>query len=92
MNKKYKPIIKGGQEWSFELIDEIYHHINRIAKEKYDLSTYQNQIEIISSEQMLDAYTSIGMPLSYNHWSFGESFIKQEAAYKQGQMGLALKL
>ncbi len=48
--------IKGGQEWSFDLIDFAFENIERIAKEKFKLDTYPNQIEIISSEQMLDAY------------------------------------
>ena len=39
------------------------------------LDVYPNQIEIISSEQMLDAYASVGMPLMYRHWSFGKHFL-----------------
>lgn len=63
-----------------------------IAKEKYDLNTRVNNIEIITSEQMLDAYTSVGMPVIYDHWSFGKSRIQQEEAYKKGRMGLAYEI
>ena len=38
------------------------------------LDVYPNQIEIITAEQMLDVYSSIGMPLFYKHWSFGKHF------------------
>ena len=51
-----------------------------------------NQMEIISSEQMLDAYSSIGMPLMYRHWSFGKHFLYQEQLYRKGRRGLAYEL
>ena len=51
-----------------------------------------NQLEIITAEQMMDAYTSVGMPVSYNHWSFGKHFLSTEKSYKRGQMGLAYEI
>ena len=45
-------------------------------------STYPHQIEVITSEQMMDAYSSVGMPINYPHWSFGKKFIETEQAYK----------
>ena len=42
------------------------------------LDVYPNQIEMITAEQMLDAYSSIGMPLFYKHWSFGKHFARNE--------------
>jgi len=83
--------ISTGSEWSFELIEKYDEEIAKIAKE-YKLDTYQNQIEIISSEQMLDAYSSVGMPLGYHHWSFGKQFLNSEQNYKRGQMGLAYEI
>ncbi|MDF5484419.1 SpoVR family protein, partial [Vibrio parahaemolyticus] len=41
---------------------------------------------------MMDAYSSIGMPINYNHWSFGKKFIQTEQNYKHGQMGLAYEI
>jgi spore cortex formation protein SpoVR/YcgB (stage V sporulation) len=79
-------------DWTFESINEYYEVLNKIACEEYGLDCYPNQIEIISSEQMLDAYSSIGMPLFYNHWSFGQEFIKQQHFYKKGYMGLAYEI
>lgn len=86
------PIVSSGQDWTFEKIEEVYQALEKLAKEKYRLNFYPNQLEIITSEQMLDAYTSVGMPMSYPHWSFGESFIKQLEAYKRGYMGLAYEI
>ena len=56
------------------------------------LDIYPNQIEVITAEQMLDAYSSIGMPLFYKHWSFGKHFTQHEALYRQGLRGLAYEL
>ncbi|MDH5354336.1 MAG: SpoVR family protein [Gammaproteobacteria bacterium] len=78
-------------EWTFELIEEYYTEIKSIAEE-FELDTYPNQIELISAEQMLDAYASVGMPIGYNHWSFGKHFIKNEQRYRRGHMGLAYEI
>jgi stage V sporulation protein R len=84
--------ITSGQEWSFDKVEEVYLTLQRIADEKYSLNYYPNQLEIISSEQMLDAYASVGMPLFYPHWSFGEQFIRELEAYRRGRMGLAYEI
>lgn len=85
-----KPISKSS-EWTFELIQEYDREIGNIA-EDFKLDTYRNQIEIISSEQMMDAYASVGMPIGYNHWSYGKQFLGVEQGYKRGQMGLAYEI
>jgi stage V sporulation protein R len=78
-------------EWTFELIDNIHDEIRRVAK-NFGLDTYPNQLEIINAEQMMDAYASVGMPVSYNHWSFGKHFLSTEKGYRRGQMGLAYEI
>jgi spore cortex formation protein SpoVR/YcgB (stage V sporulation) len=78
-------------EWTFELIQKYDLEIGIIA-EDFKLDTYRNQIEIISSEQMMDAYASVGMPIGYNHWSYGKQFLGVEQGYKRGQMGLAYEI
>ncbi|MGY0219632.1 SpoVR family protein [Endozoicomonadaceae bacterium StTr2] len=80
-----------GSEWTFDLIDEYDRELARIA-DGYRLDTYPNQIEVISSEQMLDAYASTGMPLMYNHWSFGKHFLSNQQNYQRGRMGLAYEI
>ena len=83
--------ISTGSEWTFELIQEYDREIATIAEE-FGLDTYRNQIEIISSEQMMDAYASVGMPIGYNHWSYGKQFLSTEQSYSRGQMGLAYEI
>ena len=84
-------LLSDGPDWTFPLIEEYEQHIDRIAK-KFMLDTYPNQIEVITAEQMMDAYASIGMPLNYTHWSFGKKFIQTEQQYRRGQMGLAYEI
>ena len=80
-----------GSEWTYELIQSYDREIARLARE-FKLDTYPNQIEIITSEQMMDAYASVGMPIGYHHWSYGKHFLSVEKGYKRGQMGLAYEL
>ena len=83
--------ISTGPDWTFELIQEYDRELARLA-DKFRLDTYPNQIEIISSEQMMDAYSSTGMPLMYNHWSFGKQFLHTQQNYQRGRMGLAYEI
>ena len=63
-----------------------------IALDELGLDIYPRQIEVITAEQMLDAYASTGMPLFYNHWSFGKHFARNEALYRKGWQGLAYEI
>lgn len=77
------------QNW-LELVERVQAII---AVEKYDLDYYDNSIEVITDGQMLDNYSSIGMPISpYEHWSFGMQRIQEEQAYQAGKMGLAYEI
>lgn len=87
-----KPLFDPREEWSFELIEKAWGVIDKIAKDKFKLDYYQPQIEIITAEQMLDGYSSVAMPIMYEHWSFGKSFIANDKAYKEGKMGLAYEV
>ena len=79
-------------EWDFETLDRTYQAIEKIALEDLGLDVYPNQIEVISSEQMLDAYSSLGMPLMYHHWSFGKLFAREETLYRAGFTALAYEI
>jgi spore cortex formation protein SpoVR/YcgB (stage V sporulation) len=79
-------------EWDFKGLDRVYRAIEDIALGELKLDVYPNQIEIISSEQMLDAYSSLAMPLMYNHWSFGKLFAREEAMYRAGYSALAYEI
>lgn len=88
------PYITSRTDWSPTLIEQIYLECEKIAHEELGLKglLYPNQIEIISAEQMLDAYASVGLPVNYSHWSFGKEFLKNEKAYQSGRMGLAYEI
>ncbi len=78
-------------EWNFDLIRDVDAVLAELAAE-FGLDTYPNQIEVISSEQMMDAYSSVGMPIGYHHWSYGKQLLSTEHSYKRGQMGLAYEI
>ena len=78
-------------DWSFELIDR-YHEVIRATAARFGLDTYPNQLEVITAEQMMDAYASVGMPVNYRHWSYGKEFIATEKNYRRGHMGLAYEI
>jgi stage V sporulation protein R len=78
-------------DWTFELIETYFQEIERTAH-RFGLDTYPVQLELISAEQMLDAYASVGMPVNYRHWSFGKQFISSEKNYRRGHMGLAYEI
>ena len=86
-----KNYITESSEWTFPLIERFNNEIGRIAA-GYNLDTYPIQVEIITAEQMMDAYSSVGMPVGYSHWSFGKQFMNVEKAYRRGQMGLAYEI
>jgi len=89
--QQHQPVFTDS-EWTFAKIERITEEIERIAQEELQLDYYPFQLEVISSEQMMDAYTSLGMPINYHHWSFGQQFIVLQEHYKRGRMGLAYEI
>lgn len=87
MNKPFY----NSSEWNFQLLLEAEKHIQEIIDENFPLDLYRNQYEIITSEQMLDAYASVAMPIMYPHWSFGKKFIAEQQKYVKGG-GLAYEM
>lgn len=96
--KQMKPLkerpsqpLPGPSDWTFELLQD-YQKVIRETAERFGLDTYPNQLEIITAEQMMDAYSSVGMPVNYRHWTFGKEFIATEKRYRRGHMGLAYEI
>ncbi|MES0032274.1 SpoVR family protein [Mesorhizobium sp. M0040] len=85
-------LLFSGSDWDFRKLSRSYEIIEAAATEELHLDVYPVQMEIISSEQMLDAYSSVGMPLMYRHWSFGKHYLYQELLYRKGGRGLAYEL
>jgi stage V sporulation protein R len=81
-----------GPEWDFDKLRRVYDAIAEIALKEMGLDVYPNQVEVITSEQMLDAYASIGLPLMYRHWSFGKRFAREDTLYRRGLQGLAYEI
>ena len=50
-------LIAESSEWTFPMLDRFNQVIGQIATDHFGLDTYPNQIEIITAEQMLDAYS-----------------------------------
>lgn len=86
-----RPLFEGA-EWNFDLLKKGYDAIEEIGVGEMGLNIYTNQIEVITAEQMLDAYASIGMPNMYRHWSFGKHFAREEVLYRKGARALAYEL
>jgi stage V sporulation protein R len=91
MKSKKKRPISTQSDWTLELIARYDEEIGRVARH-YGLDCYPHLLEIITAEQMMDAYASIGMPVNYHHWSFGKHFLATENNYRRGQMGLAYEI
>jgi stage V sporulation protein R len=81
-----------GADWDFATLQRIHDACERVALSELGLELYPNRIEVITAEQMLDAYASVGMPLFYKHWSFGKHFAQHEALYRKGMRGLAYEI
>lgn len=86
-----KPLF-AGTSWDFSDIQRIYDAVEEVGVGEMGLNIYRNQLEIISAEQMLDAYSSHGLPVMYPHWSFGKHFARDEALYRKGYQGLAYEI
>jgi stage V sporulation protein R len=82
-----KKLLPMDNEWTFEKLEIFDRAISKIAKEDFLLDTYENQIEIITAQQMIEAYSSNGIPINYAHWSFGKKAFQLEKQYKSGKMG-----
>ena len=91
MAKKSKLLFEDN-EWTFDILRRTEDAIHEIALKELKLNVYPNQIEIISSDQMLDAYSSNGLPLMYSHWSFGKRFLMDQQSYRKGHSGLAYEI
>lgn len=86
-----KKLLSNTSEWNFDLLKAYDKEISKLAAE-YELDLYPNQIEVITSEQMIDIYSAVGMPLGYFHWSFGKQFLEVEKRYRHGYITLAYEL
>jgi len=85
------PCKLSGSEWTLDDLIAIENVCSRHAA-NYGLDTFPNQLEVITSEQMLDSYISAGLPVNYAHWSFGKHYLIENAKYRSGQNSLAYEI
>jgi stage V sporulation protein R len=78
-------------DWTVEYLDEAWKAMDKAAT-KYGWKGYAPLFEIVTDQQMLDCYTTHGLPSMFDHWSFGEQSLKQDKQYRQGKVGLALEM
>ena len=91
-NAPKAPMLYDGPHWDFNGLRRVYDAVETVGVEKLGLNIYPVQIEVITSEQMLDAYSSVGLPLMYKHWSYGKRFAFHENLYRRGLQGLAYEI
>src|SRR5260370_2972948 len=77
-----------GPNWDFGSLRRVYEAIEQIAVDDLGLDTYPVQIEVITSEQMLDSYAAVGLPLMYRHSSFGKRTPYPETTSPKGFQAL----
>lgn len=82
-------LFKAGADWSIDILNRCWEECERFAKEHLKQTYYPAQIEVVSAQQMLDAYTSSGLPIYYPHWSFGKELVRSEKDYLTGKVSLA---
>ncbi len=92
MTKSTTGLLFTDADWNFGALDRTYDALTDIAVGEMGLNIHDNQIEVITFEQMLDAYSSNGMPLMYPHWSFGKRFVRESHSYRRGHTGLAYEI
>ena len=80
-----------GSEWTLDELLAIEQTCAQHAQ-RYGLDTFPNQMEVITSEQMLDSYVSSGLPVNYGHWSFGKHFLIESGKYQSGAHALAYEI
>src|SRR6056297_422152 len=81
-----------GSSWNFDTLQRTHEAIEAIARDELGMDPYPTRLEVVTSEQMLDAYAATGLPVLYPHWSFGKRFAQQELLYRKGFQQLALEI
>lgn len=80
------------KDWKYEDLERYLGLAEKIAKEDLGLDFYPNQVELVTSDQMLERYSTIGLPISYSHWRYGMQYAAERQKYLKGKMGLAYEL
>lgn len=80
------------ENWTTTDIAKMWDAIVALNEKKYHLPIYPVDIQIITSQQLIDIMADHALPLSYSHWSKGKTIAELEQAYDAGQYGLAYEV
>jgi stage V sporulation protein R len=81
-----------GPNWTVSDLENYMEVFAEIAEVEWGLSTFPNQIEIICSEQMIDAHATIGLPVNVAHWRYGKHFEHVSDLYREGRTSIAYEM
>ncbi len=87
--KKSSPFIK--EDWDEKSLNDSWKLISKIGKDKYGLEIYEPRFEIVNFEDMLKIFSS-GLPIMYEHWSFGKRYEQLHKRYINNKIGLAYEV
>jgi stage V sporulation protein R len=80
-------------DWNIAVLEKTFDLLQEINKlPEFSLDIYPNQFEIVTYEQLIDAMSMVGLPISYGHWSFGKNFIASSNSYKKGHSNLSYEM
>ena len=79
-------------DWDFATLQRIHDACEKVALSELGLGVYPNQIEIITAEQMIDAYSSVGMPLYLPSLVLRQALRTPRGLLPRGLMGLAYEI
>lgn len=82
MKKKHKPICPSN-DWSIKDLETTWEVVQEINNNKYQIDHFPARFELISFEGMLSAYSTVALPGLFDHWSFGKSYVEEEAKYRE---------
>lgn len=87
--RKDSPFIR--EDYTETTLEQGWEVIKKLAVDKYSLTFYEPNFEIVGFEDMLHIYTG-SIPIIYDHWSFGKNYIEMHKRYMNDRMGLAYEV
>lgn len=90
--KPAKAPLPAGPNWRNQDIQDYMDVFGELADTEWGLDIFPNQIEIICSEQMVEAYATTGLPVGIAHWKYGKIFENIFEAYRRGHQGIAYEM
>jgi len=80
-------------EWTIPRIENTWNALHKINDEKYQFDIYEPQLEIIDYDTMLiKQAVSVGMPISYSHWSYGKHYLQEKQDYVNKKSGTSYEM